>query len=388
MTNREAPRQSVDAGSNSAMGRLDMIRARQLSLADELTRNWQGWLGSLGLHGAILLLFAAMGAAVVQATQPETWRPVDVFSTRPDDLQLLRERPEDLFNDSTVDSDIDGTPSVDTDVLRPVPGYNELTPGVPDWIGVGSHLDGDLGEGGGGGKGLAGRRWTGYRQGLQRTGLDIVFCFDSTGSMGGIILECKTRIRQLTKVVTYLVPNARIGIVTYRDAKKYDLDDYEYTVKYLPLQKCNKEGLDKIQRFLRETEAYGGGDIPEMVQVGLDTAISKCDWRPGAKRVIIVFGDAPPHAEDNGLSTTYSLCKKWKDAGGVVSTIDTTGGSKIMDEFRQMAQEGGGEASFLNDERAIIRQLVVQIFGSQWKEHLDPICDKFMRDHEDTVVTP
>jgi hypothetical protein len=178
--------------------------------------------------------------------------------------------------------------------------------------------------------------------------------------------------------------------VTYRDKKKYDLDDYEYTVKYIPLMKGNKEGLDKLQRFLRETEAYGGGDIPEDVLAGVQTAIEKAGWTPTSKKIVIVFGDAPPRSEDNGLSKMFDLCKKWKDApgGGVISAIDTTGGSKLMDEFKQMAADGGGEATFLNDEQAIVKQLVVLIFGTKWKDEIDKVYSSVLKDPVDTVVTP
>jgi len=205
--------------------------------------------------------------------------------------------------------------------------------------------------------------------------------------MGGIILEVKTRIRQLMKVVTYLVPNARLGLVTYRDKRKYDLDDYEYTVKYLPLMKGNQEGLDKLQRFLRETEAYGGGDIPEAVLEGVSAAINKVGWEKNTKKIIIVFGDAPPRPENNGLAAIYDMCKKWHErTGGVISCIDTTGGSKLLDEFRQMAADGGGESIFLNDERAIIKQLVVFIFGSKWETEIDKVYNSVLKGPQDTII--
>ncbi len=226
--------------------------------------------------------------------------------------------------------------------------------------------------------------WDAHLARLKAHGLDVVFVFDSTGSMGGIILESKTRIRQLMKVVTYLVPNARVGAVTYRDKKEYDLDDYEYTVKFIPLQNGNKEGLDKLQRFLRETEAYGGGDAPEAVLDGVQAAVEKGGWNAGAAKVIILFGDAPPRPEN--LTTLYDLCKRWKAGGGIISCIDTHGGSRLMPEFQRIASAGGGEATFLNDERAIMKQLVVFIFGSKWEKEIDKVYGTVLKGPEDTVV--
>lgn len=371
-----------NADDHSAVERLEQIKDHQWSFLDDLTENWAGWLASFVAHVAVILLCWAIAWPIL-TDQPEYFLETDLMMDR---HELTRESLDDLFDDSPVDSEIDEPPSVEADRMDTTPGYNELEPGAPDWISSGGHLTG-LGDGGGGGDHLAGRSWRGYIRGLQKTGLDIVFVFDSTGSMGGIILEVKTRIRQLMKVVSYLVPNARLGLVTYRDKKRYDLDDYEYTVKYLPLMKANKEGLNKLQRFLRETEAYGGGDIPEAVYEGIEAAMHKSGWEKNTKKIIIIFGDAPPRPENEGLPKIYNLAKIWHEkTGGIISCIDTTGGSKLLDEFRQIAGDGGGESSFLNDERAIIKQLVVVIFGTKWETEIDKVYNSVLKRPEDTII--
>ena len=225
--------------------------------------------------------------------------------------------------------------------------------------------------------------WDKHLANLKANGLDIVFVFDSTGSMGGIILETKTRIRQLMKVVTYLVPDARLGLVTYRDKKEYDLDDYEYTTKAWPLTR----DIKALEKFLRETEAYGGGDIPEAVMDGLDVAIRSAGWNAGSTKVIILFGDAPPRPANDGLNKTYRLVAQWhKDTKGIVSCIDTTGGSRLMEEFQRIAASGGGEATFLNNERDIIRQLVVYIFGSEWRKEIDRVYNAVLKGPEELTI--
>ena len=132
-----------------------------------------------------------------------------------------------------------------------------------------------------------------YRRQLDRDGLDVVIVFDSTGSMGGIIFELKTRILQITNVMKRITPNARLGLVAYRDSKKYDLDDYEYTVKYIQLKPMNRDGMKKLQTFLRSCEAYGGGDIPEAVHYGLKAAIDRGGWREKSRKAILIAGT--PH---------------------------------------------------------------------------------------------
>lgn len=215
--------------------------------------------------------------------------------------------------------------------------------------------------------------WPARVRELQRSGLEVMLVIDSTGSMGGILLELKTRLRPLARALTAAVPNARLGFVFYRDRKQFDLDDYEYTATFVPLQKGDKEGLDKLSRFMREAEAYGGGDIPEAVLDGVETAVDKAGWSKDARRAIVVIGDAPPHPENDGLAKTYAACKAWKDAGGMLSCIDTTGEGQLMPEFRKMAEAGGGEAFILNDERQILRQVLIAVFGSAYTTDVEKL---------------
>jgi hypothetical protein len=98
--------------------------------------------------------------------------------------------------------------------------------------------------------------------------------------------------------------------------------------------------------------------------------------------VIIVIGDAPPHPEDDGVEKTVAACKAWKDAGGALSCLDTTGAGKLMPEFRKMAESGGGEAFFLNDERRIIQQVLIAVFGSAYKADIEKLYGEATRAKE------
>ena len=42
-----------------------------------------------------------------------------------------------------------------------------------------------------------------------------------------------------------------------------------------------------------------------------------------------------------------------------------------MDEFKLIAEEGGGESARLMDEERVIRQMVVLVFGTRWEMFLD-----------------
>ena len=370
------------SGLHSAVGRLEDIRTRQWSFAQEISHNWRGWLGSSVFHAAVIVLLVSITWPILVE------KPDDVIIGAADmqPVQPLNQEPlESLFTPAPFEMPEEGPPSLTSGGEKP-----SLTEGGfddqigSDWIAHG-RIPG-WGPGGLPGIGPYGKR---LRQVIEKDyrKLDVVFVFDSTGSMGGIILEVKTRIRQFMKVVTYLVPNTQVGLVTYRDKKKYDSEDYEYTAKYIPLTSPGPEGMEKLHRFLRETEAYGGGDIPEAVYDGVLAAIKNANWRPDSKKVILVFGDAPPRPENGELTRLYDLCADWhKKTGGIVSCIDTTGHSKLLEEFKDLATSGGGESCFLNDQRGIIKQLVVYIFPKEVAPDVEEVFNWLTQDDKDTVM--
>ena len=60
-----------------------------------------------------------------------------------------------------------------------------------------------------------------YIQHLQKTGIDVVFAIDATGSMVWVHRTVRQRMAQLATYVRGLVPLARFGIIAYRDYQDY-----------------------------------------------------------------------------------------------------------------------------------------------------------------------
>lgn len=209
-------------------------------------------------------------------------------------------------------------------------------------------------SGGGGGGG-----WDGMLQNLRRNGLEVVICFDSTGSMGGEINVVKDQVRKITTTLVKLVPKSRISICTYRD--NTDLDRGSYLVKGIPLT----SDMDQVANFLDRVEANGGGDHPEAVEAGLEWAIKQNSFRGQSRKVILVFGDAPPHPQDRPVC--LELASDFaRQQDGIVSTI-TCRSARPMPDFVDIAQAGGGEAFLTTDEKQIMTQIMVLVFGSQYR---------------------
>lgn len=223
-----------------------------------------------------------------------------------------------------------------------------------------------------------------YVGGLRQGGLDVVFVIDATGSMGWLIDEVKTRVRHLANWIRSLVPATRFGIVAYRDH-----DDPEYVTQLRPLTLS----IRKVKRFLEELDTAGGGDLPEAVGAGLRRAISDAQWNPNSKHVIIVIGDAPPHAER--MQENLSTAAGFRSRGGTVTTMDVSFDANpelvarqlgvdigqletirprgAMPEFVQLSSAGGGDASTLEGDLQVVRQLAILIFGEEWADEVRPL---------------
>ncbi|MBC8352504.1 MAG: VWA domain-containing protein [Planctomycetes bacterium] len=213
----------------------------------------------------------------------------------------------------------------------------------------------DLGTVTVGGGSMAGGGWDGFLQNLRRNGLDIVITFDSTGSMGGEIREVKEQVKRIGGTLLKMVPKARISICTYRD------NGDAFVVRGLPLT----SDITEIDEFLAGIDADGGGDEPEAVQEGLRWAVDNNQFRTNARKMLLLFGDAPPHRQDHG--TCLSIASDFqREHSGIVSTVTCRRGTRL-DEFIEIAEMGGGEAFLTSDERQIMEQLIVLVFGSRFR---------------------
>ncbi len=124
--------------------------------------------------------------------------------------------------------------------------------------------------------------------------LDLVFLVDETGSMGPYIEQVKERLLDLIAALESapLMKSLRLGLVTYRD---HPPQDHSYPSRAFPLTAAVKE----IEEAVRSMRAAGGGDGPESVTDGLFDVV-RMDWRPGAAKAVVWFGDAPPHGVEPG----------------------------------------------------------------------------------------
>jgi len=170
--------------------------------------------------------------------------------------------------------------------------------------------------------------------------IDILFIFDTTGSMGDEIDRLKTTIELIHINLTNLSirPKVRFGMVLYKD-----IGD-EYRTKVLPLT----ADLEEFRESLDLVEASGGGDTPEDLQAALEDAVTRIAWDPEGIRLGFIITDAPPHL-DYGQEYTYVDAAKEAKEKGIKFFSVGTGGLDISGEYvlRQISQFTSGKYIFL-----------------------------------------
>jgi Mg-chelatase subunit ChlD len=145
--------------------------------------------------------------------------------------------------------------------------------------------------------------------------VEVVFCLDTTGSMGGLIEGAKSKIWSICNQIASgkPTPDLKVGLVAFRDkgdayiTKVYELSD----------------DLDAIHGHLKTFKAEGGGDTPESVNQALDDAVNKINWSKDKKtlRIIFLVGDAPPHMDYKDDVKYPATCKKACEKGIIINTI-------------------------------------------------------------------
>ena len=192
--------------------------------------------------------------------------------------------------------------------------------------------------------------------------IDIVFSFDTTGSM----YPCLSQVRsEVSSTVTQLfrdIPGIRIGVIAhgdYCDAPPHG----KYVIKMLDLT----DNKDEIIKFVQKVEPTGGGDAPECYELVLHEA-RRLTWSAGKKKILVVIGDATPHAPSYPQNT---LKLDWRNEVGMlresgihvygVQALNNSGSTSF---YREISKDSGGLHLKLNQFRQVL-DLVMAIAYKQ-----------------------
>jgi hypothetical protein len=160
---------------------------------------------------------------------------------------------------------------------------------------------------------------------------DIMFIFDTSGSMGGVLEEAKTEIEQVIKETSATIPNVEYGIANVEDLPGYSIGapfeaktetEYEEdTEKPWHLWQALTTEQTKVEEAINGLSGpevlHDGGDLPESYGRALwetDTN-PQVGWRPGARHEIVLIADNVPHTPNvnEGIPNEFQFTEPFND---------------------------------------------------------------------------
>ncbi|HZO83227.1 MAG TPA: vWA domain-containing protein [Candidatus Binataceae bacterium] len=246
-----------------------------------------------------------------------------------------------------------------------------------------------IGRGGGMGAGYGpgiGAGFGGFIGELRRKGLDIVLVIDDTGTMDLILNDVRDRMDELIAAIHRLVPVARIGIVVFGGHNER-MDIQPLTIS-----------SHRLEAFLESISTRGHRGSQGDVYGACVTAVNQMNWKPYAKKVIVLVGDSPPQNQDFG--PLLGLIRKFRAEDGTFNTIDVSAeeheryerefwlkthkgrppGESISplaefyqdtrETYKMLAAAGGGGMRSLTQNVHINEQVLILALGAQWQGNL------------------
>jgi hypothetical protein len=166
--------------------------------------------------------------------------------------------------------------------------------------------------------------------------VDLAFIVDTTGSMGPFIQTAQQHMIDMLQGVTQaaeLSIDLRVGLVEYRDHPPQDNTFVSRPYEF-------QANLKQVQQVINRLRPDGGGDPPEAVFDGLQAAGEGLQWRPYSRRLAVLIGDAPPHANCLCGQTNDSTTALLENQRIILYALGLT--NFVESSFTALAQPTGG----------------------------------------------
>lgn len=124
---------------------------------------------------------------------------------------------------------------------------------------------------------------------------DIVFCFDTTGSMSSVLASLRNHLSETVERLFRDISGLRIGIIGHGDY--CDVRGGGHYLAYVCPLTTNQE---RIKQSIRDIPSTGGGDAPEAYEYMLHLAHTKINWNSHVK-LFVIIADEIPHEEGYSL---------------------------------------------------------------------------------------
>ena len=344
---------------------------------------------SIAIHLAILLtLIVAVHESRARDLLIVTWEPGSLRPLEEAEPHEFPDVPMPEFNtripdDSPQPVDVNKVLGANSSAIAGTSSLNGIDIGR-DLV---SYLNLHPGPGGDGGASFP---W--FIDELRHKGLDIVLVIDGTKSMDFVMADVKARMTRLAIRVRQLVPIARVGVVVF-GGKGEPLDIQPLTLS-----------TAKLQTFLGSIQAKGGGEWQENTLGAVQAAVTKMDWKPYARKVIVLIGDSPPEQED--FAPLLALLHDFRRNNGTLSGVDVQDeeheryerafwmkvhrveptpaeigplppfAKQAQAAYKVIAAAGGGSVRSLSHDAEVNQQVMILVFGDKWQDEVSRFASR------------
>lgn len=189
--------------------------------------------------------------------------------------------------------------------------------------------------------------------------IEVIFSFDTTGSMFPCLTQVRQNIRELAQRLFKDIPGLRIGVIAHGD---YCDRSSTYVTSHLGL--TNDPGL--VESFVKDVRSTGGGDAPECYELVLREAGNSPGWTEGSRRALVMIGDDVPHEpRDNPLRIDWRTELEVLAGCGIkVYGVQCLGRRHADGFWRELGERSGGFHVTL-DQFAYVHDLVLAICYQQ-----------------------
>eukprot|EP01130_Rhizamoeba_saxonica_P002117 TRINITY_DN11925_c0_g1_i1.p1 TRINITY_DN11925_c0_g1~~TRINITY_DN11925_c0_g1_i1.p1 ORF type:complete len:598 (+),score=139.71 TRINITY_DN11925_c0_g1_i1:22-1794(+) len=168
--------------------------------------------------------------------------------------------------------------------------------------------------------------------------LEIVFSFDTTGSMYSFLNELRNKLADICTQLLNDVRGIRIGIIAHGDYVQTKPEPY--VIKTMDFS----SDVKRIVSFVKEVECTYGCDWPECYELALQQARTEFSWTPGYNKVVVMIGDAIPHKKNEYRKIDWEdELQQLVDMGSRVYAVRCNSTNmKTKNFFEQLASRSDG----------------------------------------------
>jgi len=206
--------------------------------------------------------------------------------------------------------------------------------------------------------------------------IEVVFSFDTTGSMYACLGEVRRRIQDTITRMKRDIPGIKLAVIAHGDY--CDERMYGYVTKRHALT----DDVQALCGFVRDVGATGGGDFDECYELVLRQT-TQFEWSEDAQKALVMIGDATPHEPNYPLNKDKidwrKECAKLKKKGVKVYAVQALNRDCSTNFYRSLANLTDGFHLHLDQFSSIINFMLAICYREVGAEQLQQFEDEVRR---------